>query len=307
MSDNGKKSDRPKLAWIGTGIMGAAMCGRLLSAGYSCVVFNRTKSKAENLLEAGADWAETPADAAMQADVVFVMVGYPSDVESVVLDSETGVLAGMRRIEAVKDARKKIVVDMTTSRPSLAVKIAEIAEKMGVYALDAPVSGGDVGAKNGSLSIMAGGSRVAFEELAPIWKILGANVRLQGGPGMGQHAKMTNQILIAGNMLGVCEALRYAKEAGLDPNQALASVSSGAAGSWSLSNLGPRILRGDFAPGFKIAHFVKDLRIALDEAASMKLALPAVKLAEKLYSKLVESGFAEAGTQALVKWPDAAR
>lgn len=302
MDGNQRESGKPRLAWVGTGIMGAAMCGRLLSTGYSCAVFNRTKSKAEGLLASGAVWAESPADAAAKADVVFVMVGYPSDVESVFLDPQTGVLAGLKG--NAESGTRKIVVDMTTSRPSLAVKIAEVAGAMGVHALDAPVSGGDVGAKNGTLSIMAGGSREAFDALAPLWRILGTNVQFQGGPGMGQHTKMMNQILIAGNMLGVCEALRYAKEMGLDLNQALASVSSGAAGSWSLSNLGPRILRGDFAPGFKITHFVKDLRIALDEAASMKLDIPGVKLAEKLYSELLDAGFAEAGTQALVQWPD---
>ncbi|MDO4424612.1 MAG: NAD(P)-dependent oxidoreductase [Planctomycetia bacterium] len=301
MDRNGDNSVLPRISWIGTGIMGNAMCGRLLSAGYSCTVFSRTRLKAENLLEAGAQWAESPSEAAEKADVVFTMVGYPADVESVILDPEKGVLSGMRHGQSGA-SRTRIVVDMTTSRPSLAVEIAKRAEEIGVQALDAPVSGGDIGAKNGTLSIMVGGSRAAFEALRPIWDILGSNIRHQGGPGMGQHTKMMNQILIAGNMLGVCEALRYGKEVGLDLNVALESVISGAAGSWSLSNLGPRILREDFAPGFKIRHFVKDLRIALDEAASTGLDIPGVCLAERLYSELIEAGFADAGTQSLVKW-----
>lgn len=296
--------EKLKIAWIGTGIMGRAMCGRLIEAGYSCTVYNRTREKAIPLLEAGAQWAETPADAAKNADAVFTIVGFPADVESVILDPETGVLAGWETEKNGKtDGKRKIVADMTTSRPSLAVKIAQVAEKRGVWALDAPVSGGDIGAKNGTLSIMAGGCREAFDALEPIWKILGTNVRFQGTAGMGQHTKMVNQILIAGNMLGVCEALRYAKSVGLDPAAVLESVSTGAAGSWSLANLAPRILRDDLAPGFKITHFVKDLRIALDEARAVGLELPGVTLAERLYAELMDAGLADAGTQALVKWP----
>lgn len=299
-----KKMKRPEIAWIGTGIMGRAMCGRLIEAGYSCTVYNRTREKALPLLDAGARWAETPAEAAENADAVFTIVGFPADVEAVILDPETGVLAAWDPERAENgDGKKKIVVDMTTSRPSLAVRIAQAAEKRGVWALDAPVSGGDVGAKNGTLSIMAGGCREAFDALEPIWKVLGTNVRFQGAAGMGQHTKMVNQILIAGNMLGVCEALRYAKSVGLDPAEVLGSVSTGAAGSWSLSNLAPRILRDDFAPGFKITHFVKDLRIALDEARSAGLELPGVELAERLYAELMDAGLADSGTQALVKWP----
>lgn len=290
---------KPRIGWIGTGIMGRSMCLRLLEAGYECAVFNRTVSKTKDLTDAGAVLVQSPAEAAEYADAVFTMVGYPSDVESVILDPQTGVLAGFE-----KNSRpgKKILADMTTSRPSLAEKIAESAEKAGVWALDAPVSGGDVGAKNGTLSIMAGGPREAFEALAPIWKILGTNIRFQGKAGMGQHTKMMNQILIAGTMLGMCEALRYAETVGLDTANALESVSTGAAGSWSLSNLAPRILRRDFAPGFKITHFVKDLRIALDEAKAKDLNIPAVLLAEKLYSELLDAGLAESGTQALVQW-----
>jgi 3-hydroxyisobutyrate dehydrogenase len=288
-----------KISWIGTGIMGRSMCRRLMNAGHECVVFNRTRAKAQDLLDAGALWVESPAEAARRADVVFTMVGFPADVEDVILNPATGVLAGFRENSS---PNQKILVDCTTSRPSLAEKIAQEAEKLGVWALDAPVSGGDVGAKNGTLSIMVGGPREAFDALEPLWKVLGTNVRWQGGPGMGQHTKMVNQILIAGNMMGMCEALRYAQTVGLDVPNALESVSTGAAGSWSLSNLGPRILRGDFAPGFKIMHFVKDLRIALEEAREKGLDIPAVQLAEKLYAELMERGLADEGTQALIKY-----
>lgn len=280
--------------------MGGAMCARLLDAGYSCFVYNRTPEKALPLLDAGAHLAASPADAASKANVVFTMVGFPQDVEDVILHPEMGVLAGFRRNPSHE---RKIVVDMTTSRPSLAEKIAFLAEKQDVWALDAPVSGGDVGARKGTLSIMVGGNRNAFEFLAPIWKVLGTNVHHQGAPGAGQHTKMMNQILIAGNMMGMCEALRYGKAAGLNLKSALASVETGAAGSWSLSNLAPRILNEDFAPGFKIEHFLKDLRIALDEAASHHLEIPAVKLAEQLYSELQDAGFWKNGTQALICWP----
>lgn len=290
-----------KIAWIGTGIMGGAMCARLLDAGYTCFVYNRTPEKAQPLLNAGAHLASSPADAASKADVVFTMVGFPQDVEEVILHPETGVLAGFRRNPSQE---QKIVADMSTSRPSLAEKIALIAEPQNVWSLDAPVSGGDVGAKNGTLSIMVGGNSAAFEQLAPIWKIFGTNICHQGAPGAGQHTKMMNQILIAGNMLGMCEALRYAEAAGLNLKNALSSVSSGAAGSWSLSNLAPRILNGNLEPGFKIAHFLKDLRIALDEAAARHLETPAVQLAERVYSELNDAGFGAKGTQALIRWPE---
>ncbi|MDO4627974.1 MAG: NAD(P)-dependent oxidoreductase [Planctomycetia bacterium] len=297
----------PKIGWIGTGIMGTAMCRRLMEAGYSCTVYSRTQVKAYSLLDCGACWAETPAEVARQSDIIFTMVGYPTDVEQVILAPENGVLAGCRTENSTEitenNSPRKIIVDMTTSRPSLAEKIASCAAKKGVSALDAPVSGGDIGAKNGTLSIMVGGYRETFDALCPIWEILGKTIHYQGGPGMGQHTKMMNQILIAGTMLGMCEALRYAQCVGLDVPHALKSVSTGAAGSWSLTNLAPRVLRDDFAPGFKITHFVKDLRIALDEAYARNLQIPGVELAERLYSELQDAGLADAGTQALVQWP----
>ncbi|MDO4574893.1 MAG: NAD(P)-dependent oxidoreductase [Planctomycetia bacterium] len=284
-----------RIGWIGTGIMGGAMVARLLAAGHTCVVFSRTKGRAENLLAAGAVWADSPRRVAEACDVVFTMVGFPTDVEEVILNPETGVLRGFQETGAAG----KMVVDMTTSRPSLAKRIFEAAAKIGVSSLDAPVSGGDVGAKNGTLSIMVGGTHETFEKLADVWEILGKTVQFQGAAGAGQHTKMVNQILIAGNMMGVCEALRYAKKAGLDTDTVLASVATGAAGSWSLSHLGPRILNGDFAPGFRIRHFVKDLRIALEEADAMELDLPGTTLAKRLYELLQDSGHGDDGTQAL--------
>ncbi|MDO4584273.1 MAG: NAD(P)-dependent oxidoreductase [Planctomycetia bacterium] len=283
------------IGWIGTGIMGGAMCERLLEKGYSCTVFNRTRQRAEKLLQKGARWADSPREVAKTCDLVFTMVGYPHDVEEVILHPETGVLRGFRE----NHAAEKIVVDMTTSRPSLAVRIAEKAAAENVFSLDAPVSGGDIGARSGTLSIMVGGEPKIFEELMPIWNILGKTVVFQGKPGAGQHTKMVNQILIAGNMLGMCEALRYGQAVGLDLENVLSSVATGAAGSWSLSHLAPRILQNDFAPGFKIRHFLKDLKIALEEAHAVSLPLPTVQLAAQLYERLSQAGLAEEGTQAL--------
>lgn len=276
--------------------MGGACASRLLAAGYEVAVFTRTRSKAEPLLAAGAVWADSPRAVAEQSDVVFSIVGYPRDVREIFFGAD-GVLSAW----STGDASGKIFVDMTTSSPELAVEIADAAARAGFDALDAPVSGGDVGAKNGTLSIMVGGSDAAFERLSPIFACLGTNVRRQGGPGAGQRTKTTNQILIAGNMIGVCEALLYAYRAGLDLDAVLASVSSGAAGSWSLSNLAPRILQGNFAPGFYVEHFVKDLGIALDDAERLRLSLPGVALARQLYLALIAQGGGRYGTQALIK------
>ena len=287
---------KPKIGWIGTGVMGGACASRLLAAGYEVAVFTRTRSKAEPLLDAGAVWADSPRAVAERSDVVFSIVGYPRDVREVFFGAD-GVLSAW----STGAATGKIFVDMTTSSPELAVEIAGAAARAGFDALDAPVSGGDVGAKNGTLSIMVGGSDAAFERLSPIFANLGTNVRRQGGPGAGQRTKTTNQILIAGNMIGVCEALLYAYRAGLDLDAVLASVSSGAAGSWSLTNLAPRILQGNFAPGFYVEHFVKDLGIALDDAERLRLSLPGVALARQLYLALIAQGGGRLGTQALIK------
>lgn len=296
---------KPKIGWIGTGVMGGACASRLLAAGYEVAVFTRTRSKAEPLLAAGAVWADSPRAVAEQSDVVFSIVGYPRDVREIFFGAD-GVLSAWSTNASATNAApvetsRKLFVDMTTSSPELAVEIADAAERAGFDAVDAPVSGGDVGAKNGTLSIMVGGSDAAFERLAPIFANLGTNVRRQGGPGAGQRTKTTNQILIAGNMIGVCEALLYAYRAGLDLDAVLASVSSGAAGSWSLSNLAPRVLKGDFAPGFYVEHFVKDLGIALDDAERLRLSLPGVALARQLYLALIAQGGGRLGTQALIK------
>jgi len=279
-----------RIGWIGTGVMGRSMCGRLVDAGFRMTVTTRTRSKAEGLLARGAAWADTPLDVAERSDVVFSMVGFPEDVRAV-LFGPRGALAGCHRGD--------VLVDMTTSRPALAREIAETAQARGVVSIDAPVSGGDVGARQGTLSIMMGGDESVVRALAPCWKAMGSTIVHQGGPGAGQHTKMVNQTLIAANMVGVCEALLYAYRAGLDLPQVMQSVASGAAGSWSLSNLGPRIIEGNFEPGFFVEHFVKDMGIALDESKRMGLSMPGLALAQQLYLALAAQGHARDGTHAL--------
>jgi 3-hydroxyisobutyrate dehydrogenase len=279
-----------RIGWIGTGVMGASMCGHLIRAGFAATVFNRNQSKAQPLLSAGARWADSPKAVAAASDVVFTMVGYPADVRQVILGAD-GVLAGCKP--------GQIIVDMTTSEPSLAVEIAAAAAGAGVAVVDAPVSGGDVGAREARLSIMIGGDVEVVEALRPCWQAMGKTFVRQGGPGAGQHAKMVNQVLIASNMVGVCEGLLYAYKAGLDLETVMQSVASGAAGSWSLVNLGPRIIANNFAPGFFVEHFIKDLGIALAEARRMGLCLPGLALANQLYLSLSAHGHARAGTQAL--------
>ena len=279
-----------RIGWIGTGVMGLSMCGHLMAAGHPATVFNRTRTKAEPLLAKGAAWAESPRAVAEASDVVFTIVGYPDDVRRVYFEPD-GVLAGLKP--------GKVAVDMTTTSPSLAVEIDAAARKLGAHALDAPVSGGDVGAKNASLSIMVGGEALVFEAVRPLFERLGRIIALQGAAGCGQHTKMCNQIVIAGSMIGVCESLLYATRAGLDPQAMLGAISKGAAGCWSLENLAPRILKGDFAPGFMIDHFVKDMGIALEESRRMGLTLPGLALVNGLYAEAARCGFGREGTQAL--------
>jgi 3-hydroxyisobutyrate dehydrogenase len=279
-----------RIGWIGTGVMGVSMCGHLIRQDFAVTVNNRTRSKADALLELGATWADSPRGVAQQSDVIFTMVGFPDDVRQVILGPD-GVLAGCEP--------GNLIVDMTTSEPSLAKEIAQLAGEQGVYSVDAPVSGGDVGAREARLSIMIGGERAAVQALMPCFQALGTTVVHQGGPGAGQHTKMVNQTLIASNMIGVCEALLYAYRAGLDLDGVLQSVASGAAGSWSLSNLGPRIILGDFAPGFYVDHFIKDMGIALQEARRMGLSLPGLALAEQLYLAVQAQGLGQQGTHAL--------
>ncbi len=279
-----------RIGWVGTGVMGASMCGHLIDKGFSATVYNRTQSKAEPLLAKGAAWAGSPKEVAEQSDVVFTIVGFPRDVREVIL-GESGALAG--------SGEGDILVDMSTSEPSLAMEIAEQAKIKGVYSVDAPVSGGDIGAREARLSIMIGGDREAVEALQPCWGAMGKTIVHQGGPGAGQHTKMVNQTLIATNMIGVCEALLYAHKAGLDLDSVMQSVASGAAGSWSLSNLGPRIIKNNFDPGFFVEHFIKDMGIALDEAQRMGLALPGLALAKQLYLAVQAQGHGRDGTHAL--------
>jgi 3-hydroxyisobutyrate dehydrogenase len=283
------------------------MCGHLLRQGYAVTVTTRTKARAKDLLEQGAAWADTPVEVGAASDIVFSMVGFPADVREVVL-GEAGALAAARP--------GAIVVDMTTSEPALAVEIAEAASARGVHTLDAPVSGGDVGARNGSLSIMVGGPADVFEAVRPCLEAMGTTIVLQGDHGAGQHTKMVNQVLIAGTMVAMAEGLVYAYRAGLDLDTVLSSVSGGAAGSWSLSNLAPRVVAGNFAPGFFVDHLVKDLGIALAEAQRSRLALPGLALANQLYIALQAQGRGRDGTQALVhalatlsafSWPEPPR
>jgi 3-hydroxyisobutyrate dehydrogenase len=280
------------IGFIGTGVMGQSMVKNLIKAGYKLHVYSRTKSKTDELVEAGAVWQESPAALAREVDVVITMVGFPSDVEEVYL-GEQGV---------IRNAKPgSYFIDMTTSSPSLAKRIEEEARKSGSYSLDAPVSGGDVGAREARLSIMVGGEQDVFEAVKLIFEKLGTNIVYQGQAGAGQHTKMSNQIAIASNMMGVCEALIYSKKAGLDPTTVLKSIESGAAGSWSLSNLGPRIINGNFDPGFFVKHFIKDMGIALEAADEMGLQTHGLKLAKSLYEQLVELGEENSGTQALYK------
>src|SRR3954465_230772 len=285
------KPGKTRIGWIGTGVMGRWMCQHIMSKGYSAVVYNRSKEKAQPLIEAGAIWADSPKALASQCDVVFAIVGFPKDVRDVFLGPD-GALAGSKP--------GTVLVDRTTSDPSLAVEIAEAAKAKGVHAVDAPVSGGDVGAKNAALSIMIGGDGPVVESVRPLFECLGKTIVHQGGAGAGQHTKMVNQVLIATNMIGVCEALLYAYKAGLNVEKVLESVASGAAGSWSLSNYGPRMMAGNFEPGFFVEHFIKDMGIALAEARRMRLALPGLALAEQLYQATAAQGHARMGTHSLL-------
>lgn len=284
------KPGETKVGWIGTGVMGRSMVGHLMEAGYEATIYSRTKSKAEDLIGRGADWADSPKAVAEACDVIFSIVGFPDDVREVIL-GEDGALAGCKS--------GNVLVDMTTSEPSLAIEIYEAAKEKGVSSVDAPVSGGDVGAKNGTLSIMIGGDEDVVEALQPCWDKMGKTIVHQGGAGAGQHTKMVNQTLIATNMIGVCEALLYAHKAGLDLPTVMESVSSGAAGSWSLSNLGPRIMENNFDPGFFVEHFIKDMTIALSEGKDLGLSLPGLALSHQLYLALQAQGHGRDGTHAL--------
>ncbi|ENQ3078808.1 NAD(P)-dependent oxidoreductase [Bacillus cereus] len=280
------------IGFVGTGVMGKSMVRHLLKAGYTMYVYNRTKEKTADLIEEGAHWCDSPKEIARTVDVVMTMVGYPHDVEEVYFGAN-GILTHAKQ--------GTITIDFTTSTPTLAKRIYEEGKSKGIYVLDAPVSGGDIGAKEGRLAIMIGGDEEAYKACLPLFELLGKNIMLQGKAGSGQHTKMCNQIAIASNMLGVCEALAYAQKAGLQPEKVLQSISTGAAGSWSLSNLAPRMLQGDFEPGFYVKHFIKDMNIALAEAEELGLSAPGLTLARELYEQLMQNGEENSGTQALYK------
>ena len=281
-----------KIGWVGTGVMGRSMCSHILKANHPVCVHNRTREKCKDLEEMGAKWCSSPRELAAESDYVFAIVGYPQDVEKVFLGDE-GVLRGIKS--------GAIIIDMTTSEPSLARRIYDEAKRKGVSSIDAPVSGGDIGARDAKLAIMAGGDREAFDAIMPLFQLMGENVAHMGGPGAGQHTKMSNQILIASTMIGVVESLLYAYKAGLDADGVIDVIGKGAAASWSINNLGRRIVAGDFDPGFFIKHFVKDMGIALMEAKSMNLSLPGLSLAHQFYISAMAQGLENLGTQGVYR------
>ncbi|MFX0148921.1 MAG: NAD(P)-dependent oxidoreductase [Candidatus Hodarchaeota archaeon] len=283
---------KQKIGWIGTGVMGKSMCSHIIKAGYEVSVYNRTKRKAEGLIEMGAIWRLNPKEVAENSNIIFTIVGYPKDVEEVYF-GEMGIISSTKP--------NSIIVDMTTSEPTLAKKIYEQAKIRNVYSIDAPVSGGDIGAREGSLAIMAGGDKNTYEKVLPFFKLMGKNIAYMGNAGAGQHTKMSNQILIATTMIGVVESLLYAYKAGNDLNEVIDVIGKGAAGCWSINNLGPRVVKKIFDPGFFIKHFVKDMGIALQEAKNMNLALPGLALAYQFYLSAIAMGLENLGTQGLYK------
>jgi 3-hydroxyisobutyrate dehydrogenase len=280
-----------KIGWVGTGVMGRWMCQHVIDLGYTATIFTRTKSKADPLLKAGATWANSPAEVAESSDIIFTIVGFPDDVRQVYL-GENGILTTAKL--------GSIVVDMTTTEPSLAVEVHQAARAQGISSIDAPVSGGDVGAREARLAIMIGGDKEAVDAIHPLFEAMGQNIVYQGEAGSGQHTKMCNQITIAGTMIGVCEALLYGAKAGLDLEIMLSTISKGAAGCWSLENLAPRVLKRNFDPGFFVEHFIKDMGIALDEAKRMGISLPGLSLVHQLYLATQAQGHGRLGTHALM-------
>lgn len=278
------------VGFIGTGVMGKSMAAHILKSGYKVLVYNRTQSRATELVEQGATWIQTVSELSKKSDIIITMVGYPQDVKDIYL-GENGILHNAQK--------GTYAIDMTTSSPILAREIHKKAKEKEIHVLDAPVSGGDIGAQQAKLTIMAGGDKEDFEAVKPILEVMGTNIILQGDAGAGQHTKMCNQIAIASNMMGVCEAILYAKNAGLEPSRVLESIGAGAAGSWSLSNLAPRMIKGDFEPGFYVKHFIKDMKIAIESAEEMNIYTPGLKLAKSLYEELEADGKENKGTQAL--------
>ncbi|WP_255343608.1 NAD(P)-dependent oxidoreductase [Geomicrobium sp. JCM 19039] len=289
---NNRRDSMKKVGFIGIGVMGKSMAKHLMDAGFDVSVYTRTPSKADELVNGGATWKDSVQALAQDVDVVITMIGYPKDVEDIYFGTE-GLLNSANA--------HTTFIDMTTSKPSLAVKIEEAAKERGCAALDAPVSGGDVGARNGALTIMVGGDEDVYDACLPLFEVMGSNIQRHGPAGSGQHAKMCNQIAVAASMIGAAEALGYAKQAGLDEQKVLATISSGAGGSWTLNNLAPRMLNGDFEPGFYVKHFIKDMDVALEELESMDHDLPGLRLAKRLYDELALKGEENSGTQAVYK------
>lgn len=283
-------SGRNILGFIGTGVMGSSMAGHLLSGGNEVHVYNRTKSKAEKLIQMGAVWEDSPSGLASKCSIVFTILGYPKDVEDIYL-GKNGLIESA--------AKGSLLVDMTTSSPKLAGRIWETAGSKGISVLDAPVTGGDRGAREAKLTILVGGEKDDFERALPYFRLMGTNIRHMGKAGCGQYTKLVNQITLAGTMTGMCEGLAFAKGCGLDPKAVLEAISGGAAGSWSLTNYGPRILNGDFDPGFFVKHYIKDMKLAEISADEIGLDLPALSLTRELYEEISEGGLGEAGTQSL--------
>ena len=280
----------PSVGFIGIGVMGKSMVSHLMNGGYPTNISSRTKSKADELLQKGAIWKDNPAEVAAASDIIITIVGYPKDVEEVYLGDQ-GIIAHARK--------GSLLIDMTTSSPTLAAKIYEKAKEKGIHALDAPVSGGDIGARDARLSIMVGGDKESFDWAKPLFELMGKNIVYQGKAGSGQHCKMANQIAIASTMMGVCESIRYAEKAGLQPETVLQSIEAGAAGSWSLSNLAPRMIKDDFEPGFFVKHFIKDMTIALQSCEHIGLDARGLALAKSMYDELAEAGQEDKGTQVL--------
>lgn len=283
-------NENTRIGWIGTGIMGRPMCGHVLSGGYRTSIYNRTKSKAEELINKGAVWCTSPEEVAKNSDIIITILGYPEDVREVYFGKE-GIFTSLKS--------GTVIVDMTTTEPSLSIEIYNKAKDKGVYAVDAPVSGGDVGAINAKLSIMVGGDEEIVSSIIPLLKLLGHQIVYEGGPGAGQHTKVCNQITVGGVMTGICEALLYSYKAGLDPDTMIKTVCAGAASTWLMENLGPRIIDNDFKPGFFVEHFIKDLGIAIAECKRMNLDLPGLNLSMELYEKTRDLGYGKLGTQAL--------
>jgi len=283
---------KEKIGWIGTGVMGKSMCGHILHEGYNVFVYNRTRSKANELINNGAIWCSNPKEVAEKSDIIFTIVGFPKDVAQVYLGDD-GILQGVKK--------RSTIVDMTTSEPSLAQRIYEEAKRQEVSSIDAPVSGGDIGAKKGTLAIMAGGDKETYDKVLPLFQLMGKNIAYMGKAGAGQHTKMSNQILIASTMIGVVESLLYAYKAGNDLDEVINVIGKGAAGCWSINNLGPRIVNNNFDPGFFIKHFIKDMGIALKEAKTMTLSLPGLALAYQFYIAAEALGLENLGTHGLYK------